>query len=129
MSTRLAVCPAPVPLETFAAHFDPLFSRRNQRESFRRYLEGLLRGQERNKTLTALANAEPVVGALHASVQSLQCFLSESCRERLLRENTLTAPTSASTILWRLSPTRLRTKRFQGLKRPLRRIHQQHHLS
>ncbi|MFG2525227.1 hypothetical protein [Streptomyces sp. NPDC048527] len=38
----------------------------------------LLLPRDRNKTLTALAGAEPVVGAQHASVQRLQFFLSES---------------------------------------------------
>ena len=33
---------------------------------------------ERNKTLTALANTEPVVGAQRKEAQSLQWFLSES---------------------------------------------------
>ncbi|HEX3962338.1 MAG TPA: hypothetical protein VHZ03_37875 [Trebonia sp.] len=33
---------------------------------------------DRNKTLTALAGAEPVAGAQHRSVQRLQFFLSES---------------------------------------------------
>ena len=108
MTPRLDIAPSPVPLEGFAAHFDHLFSRRNQRESFRRYLEGLLMGQERNKTLTALANAEPVVGALYASVQILQWFLSESCwqasainaiRKKLLLENPQTAPTPQGALI------------------------------
>ncbi|MEU2391824.1 transposase [Streptomyces sp. NPDC007369] len=34
--------------------------------------------RERNKTLTALAGAEPVAGAQHPAVQRLQFFLSES---------------------------------------------------
>ena len=51
---------------------------RAQREAFRRYLEGLLLPAERNKTLTALANTEPVVGAQRKEAQSLQWFLSES---------------------------------------------------
>src|SRR2546422_5957655 len=68
----------PGPLEAHCPHFDPLFSQRNQRDSFRRYLEGLLLPQERNKTLTALANTEPVVGAQHPRAQGLQWFLSES---------------------------------------------------
>ena len=45
---------------------------------FRRYLEGLLLPAERNKTLTALANTEPVAGAQRKEAQSLQWFLSES---------------------------------------------------
>jgi hypothetical protein len=38
----------------------------------------LLAPRDRNKTLTALAGAEPVAGARHRSVQRLQFFLSES---------------------------------------------------
>ncbi len=58
--------------------FDDLFGARAQRHSFRRYLEGLLLPAERNKTLTALSNTEPVVGAQRREAQSLQWFLSES---------------------------------------------------
>jgi DDE superfamily endonuclease len=78
MSTRLPVTPAPQPLEAYIQHFDPLFTKRNQREAVRRYLEGLLLPAERNKTLTALANTEPVAGAQRKEAQSLQWFLSES---------------------------------------------------
>jgi len=100
MTHRLPVSPAPDPLEAYAQHFDPLFAKRNQRESFRRYLEGLLLPTERTKTLTALANTEPVVAAQHPHAQALQWFLSESTwdaqavnaqRLHLLR----TEPTSA----------------------------------
>ena len=49
-----------------------------QRRGFREYLAGLLAPRDRNKTLTALAGAEPVAGAQHAAVQRLQFFLSES---------------------------------------------------
>jgi hypothetical protein len=63
MTKRLSVSPAPGPLEDYARSFDDLFGARAQREGFRRYLEGLLLPAERNKTLTALANTEPVVGA------------------------------------------------------------------
>jgi SRSO17 transposase len=38
----------------------------------------LLLPAERNKTLTALANTEPVVGAQRREAQGLQWFLSES---------------------------------------------------
>src|SRR5213075_2023493 len=34
--------------------------------------------RDRNKTLTALADAEPITGAQHRQVQRLQWFLSES---------------------------------------------------
>lgn len=78
MTKRLPVSPAPGPLEDYAQSFDGLFSARAQREGFRRYLEGLLLPAERNKTLTALANTEPVAGAQRKEAQSLQWFLSES---------------------------------------------------
>src|SRR6266571_806412 len=77
--TRRAPCAAaPGPLEGYAARFDDLFVRLAQRRGFREYLGGLLAPRERNKTLTALAGAEPVAGAGHAAVQRLQFFLSES---------------------------------------------------
>src|SRR5215207_9105236 len=63
MTRRYPVSPAPGPLEDYAECFDALFGARAQRHSFRRYLEGLLLPAERNKTLTALANTEPVAGA------------------------------------------------------------------
>ena len=78
MTKRLPVSPAPGPLEDYAERFDGLFGARAQREGFRRYLEGLLLPAERNKTLTALANTEPVAGAQRREAQSLQWFLSES---------------------------------------------------
>ena len=72
-------CPvAPGPLEGYAAWFDDLFTRVAQRRGFREYLAGLLAPRERNKTLTALAGAEPVTGAQHPAVQRLQFFISES---------------------------------------------------
>jgi SRSO17 transposase len=78
MTTRLPVSPAPGLLESFAQHFDPLFSQRSQRQAFRDYLAGLLLPAERNKTLTALAHTEPIVGAQAAPAQRLQWFLSEA---------------------------------------------------
>lgn len=78
MTRRLPVSPSPGPLEEYAARFDGLFRARAQRDGFRRYLEGLLLPVERNKTLTALANTEPVAGAQRKEAQSLQRFLSES---------------------------------------------------
>jgi SRSO17 transposase len=51
------------------------------RKSFRRYLEGLLLPRDRNRTLTALAGAEPILGAQSAAVQRLQFFLSKSAWE------------------------------------------------
>ncbi len=107
MTKRLDVTPAPGPLEDFALEFDGLFSRRNQREAFRRYLEGLLLPAERNKTLTALANAEPLAGAQQAQVQRLQWFLSESnwdaaavgqLRRELLQRLEMLAPTAAGVL-------------------------------
>ncbi len=101
MTRRLPVSPSPGPLEGYAARFDDLFRARAQRESFRRYLEGLLLPAERSKTLTALANTEPVAGAQRREAQSLQWFLSESGwdpgevnerRLELLLEDPSTAP-------------------------------------
>src|SRR5712671_7093207 len=77
--TRRRPCPAaPGPLEEYAARFDDVFGSLAQRRGFREYLAGLLAPRDRNKTLTALAGAEPVAGAQHRSVQRLQFFLSES---------------------------------------------------
>ena len=78
MTKRYPVSPAPGPLEDYATRFDDLFGARAQRHACRRYLEGLLLPAERNKTLTGLANTEPVVGAQRKEAQSLQWFLSES---------------------------------------------------
>src|SRR5215218_9865768 len=78
VTKRLPAEPAPGPLEDYAVRFDDLFATLAQRQAFRRYLEGLLLPAERNKTLTALANTEPVVGAQRKEAQSLQWFLSES---------------------------------------------------
>jgi hypothetical protein len=100
--TRHRPCPAaPGPLEEYAAQFDDLFCRLAQRRGFREYLAGLLAPRDRNKTLTALARAEPVNGAQHPAVQRLQFFLSESRwdadrvnarRLELLRADPATAP-------------------------------------
>jgi hypothetical protein len=63
---------------------------------------------ERNKTLTALANTEPVVGAQRKEAQSLQWFLSESRwdpeevnarRLELLRQAPRTAPTEDGVLV------------------------------
>jgi SRSO17 transposase len=78
MTARRACPPAAGPLEEYAASFDGLFASLAQRRGFREYLTGLLLPRERNKTLTALASAEPVVGAQNPGVQRLQFFLSES---------------------------------------------------
>src|SRR5215210_8697105 len=72
-------CPAaPGPLEDYAAQFDPLLGTLAQRRAFREYVQGLLLPRDRNKTLTALAGAEPIIAAQTADVQRLQFFLSES---------------------------------------------------
>src|SRR5450759_2358551 len=108
MTTRRPANPAPGPLEGYCQQFDTLFSQLSQRESLRRYLEGLLVPQERNKTLTALANTEPVVGAQQPSAQSLQWFLSETTWDRealterrvaLLCADPLTAPTAQGVLV------------------------------
>jgi SRSO17 transposase len=108
MTQRQAVAPAPGSLEAYAQQFDDLFDRRNQREAFRHYLEGLLLPAERNKTLTALANAEPIVGAQQPAVQALQWFLSESTwdaaavtwrRVELLRADPATAPDTTGVLV------------------------------
>jgi SRSO17 transposase len=81
--------------------FDDLFTHVAQRRGFREYLAGLLAPRERNKTLTALAGAEPVTGSKAPAVQRLQFFLSESVwdpdrvndrRLELLRADPATAP-------------------------------------
>jgi SRSO17 transposase len=108
MTKRLPVSPAPGPLEDYAESFDGLFGARAQREGFRRYLEGLLLPAERNKTLTALANTEPVSGAQRREAQSLQWFLSESRwdpkevndrRLELLFEEPATAPSEKGVLV------------------------------
>jgi hypothetical protein len=101
MTKRLPCPAAPGPLEDYAAQFDPLFARLAQRRGFRACLQGLLLPRDRNKTLTALAGTEPVVGAQHRAVQGLQWFLSEAPwdhervnrrRVHLLLEDPATAP-------------------------------------
>ena len=72
MTKRIEVAAAPGPLEDYARCFDPIFGKSNQREGFRRYLEGLLLPSERNKTLTGLVNTEPLVGAQQPRAQALQ---------------------------------------------------------
>src|SRR5512132_3510746 len=101
MTKRLPCPPAPGPLEDYATQFDPLFGSLAQRRGLRAYLQGLLLPRDRNKTMTALAGAEPIVGAQHAAVQGLQWFLTESSwdhervnqrRVQLLLEDPATAP-------------------------------------
>jgi SRSO17 transposase len=108
MSKRKETTIAPAPLEEYIRPFDSLFEKWNQREGLRQYLEGLLLPTERNKTLTGLANTEPVVGAQNRHAQFLQWFLSESDwdersvqnqRLRMLLEDPLTAPTSYGVLV------------------------------
>src|SRR6201996_1452743 len=108
MTARRSCPPAPGPLEEYAARFDDLFTRVAQRRGFREYLAGLLAPRDRNKTLPALAGAEPVTGAQHRSVQRLQFFLSESRwdadqvnsrRLELLRADPATAPHDAGVLV------------------------------
>lgn len=108
MTRRIPAAPAPGALEAYIQHFDDLFTKLNQREAARRYLEGVLLPMERNKILTGLANTEPVVGAQHAAAQKLQWFLSESSwdpaqvnhkRLELLRSNSAMAPTSQGALM------------------------------
>jgi SRSO17 transposase len=86
----------------------PLNTRVAQRRGFREYLAGLLAPRDRNKTLTALAGAEPVTGAGHPAVQRLQFFLSESRwdpervnarRLELLLADPATAPHGAGVLV------------------------------
>ncbi len=108
MTQRQAASPAPGPLEAYAQHFDDLFRTVNQRDGFRQYLAGLLLPTERNKTLTALVNAEPISGAQDPAVQALQWFLSEATwdaaavterRGALLRTDPATAPDAAGVLV------------------------------
>jgi SRSO17 transposase len=108
MTKRIAIPPAPEPLEAYAKQFDVLFEKSNQREEFRRYLEGLLLPAERHKTLTGLVNTEPLVGAQQPRAQKLQWFLSESDwderqvqaeRLTLLREDSATAPSADGVLV------------------------------
>jgi hypothetical protein len=68
----------PAPLEAYTGQFNEFFMRPSRRAVFRQYLPALLLPFERNKTLTALANTQPVGGALGSAAPRLQCFLSES---------------------------------------------------
>src|SRR5262249_49918828 len=98
----------PRPLEQYAQAFDKLFGTPMQRRRFRDYLAGLLLPRDRNKTLTALAGAEPIVQAQAAPVQQLQFFLSEAAwdaealtarRIALLRGGALTAPHAGGALV------------------------------
>src|SRR5437588_7816660 len=108
MTKRIEVARAPAPLEEYVKHFDSLFGKSNQRDGFRRYLEGLLLPTERHKTLTGLVNTEPLVGAQLPRAQKLQWFLSESTwderkvqaqRLHLLLNDPSTAPTERGVLV------------------------------
>jgi hypothetical protein len=108
MTSRRSCPPAPGPLEAYAQRLDPLFSSLAQRRGLRDYLQGLLLPRDRNKTLTGLASAEPIVGAQHREVQRLQWFLSESTwdhqqvndqRVRLLCQDSATAPNDRGALV------------------------------
>ena len=104
----MPVEPAPGPLEDYAARFDCLFTSLTAETLALSALEGLLVADERTKTLTALANTEPVVGAQHKEAQSLQWFLSESSwdsekvsrlRVKFMLEEPATSPDESSGAL------------------------------
>jgi hypothetical protein len=108
MTARRPCPPAPGPLEAYATQFDPLLASVAQRRGFRDYLQGLLAPRDRNKTLTALADAEPITGAQHREVQRLQWFLSESAwdhevvnqrRVWLLCQDPATAPNDRGVLV------------------------------
>src|SRR6476469_4796969 len=98
--TRRLPCPAaPGPLEDYAARFDDLFGSLAQRRGFREYLAGLLAPRDRNKTLTALAGAEPVAGAQHRSVSRWDPERVNDRRLELLLADPATAPHDAGVLV------------------------------
>src|SRR5260370_30465118 len=108
MTNRMEEAQAPAHSEAYAKHFDTVLSKSNQREGFRRDLDGLLLTSERNKPLTGLVNTEPLVGAQLPRAQQLQWFLSESNwdeqqiqaeRLKLLREDPATAPNAQGVMV------------------------------
>ncbi|MBO0795677.1 MAG: transposase [Ktedonobacteraceae bacterium] len=108
MTKRIEIAPSPEPLEAYAKHVDALFGKSNQREGFRRYVEGLLRPRERHKTLTGLVNTEPLVGAQLPGAQKVPWFLCESdwderqaqaVRLKLLRKDPSTAPNERGVLV------------------------------
>lgn len=108
MTKRIDITPSPEPLEAYVGYFDDLFGKSNQREAFRRYLEGLLLPSERHKTLTGLVNTEPLVGAQLPRAQKLQWFLSESTwderkvqaqRLKLLLDDPATSPNGQGVLV------------------------------
>ncbi len=108
MAARRPCPPAPGPLEEYTAWFGDLFFNLAQRRGFRQCLTGRLAPREQNKTITCLAEAEPVTGAGMLEVQRLQFFLSESPweaklvndrRHELMREEPATAPHDSGVIV------------------------------
>jgi hypothetical protein len=81
MTRRRACPPAPGPPEDDAARCDDLVETRARRRGFRASRRGPLLPRERNKARTALAGAEPLVGARHPDVRRPQVSLPESPRE------------------------------------------------
>ena len=65
-------------LEEYAKHFDGLFGKSNEREGFRRYVEGLVTAERADKTLTGLTNTEPMVGAQLAERSGCSGFSRKS---------------------------------------------------
>src|SRR5258708_32253667 len=68
----------PMPVEPYALAVDELLYTHIRRRRVREYLGGLLVPRDRNKTLTALVGAEPIMQAQTAPVQQLQFFLAEA---------------------------------------------------
>jgi len=62
----------------YLQRFDRSLGSRARRRVLRDYAVALLQPRVRTKTLTALARAEPLVGACHREVQRQRWFLSES---------------------------------------------------
>jgi len=112
MATTHDSLTVPLPLEQYARGFDDLFRTHIQRRRFREYVAGLLLPRDRNKTLSALVGAEPIVQAQTAPVQQVQSFLSEAEWEAeweaeamtsrqiaRLRAEPLTAPHAAGALV------------------------------
>jgi hypothetical protein len=71
MTGRFPVLPVPGLLEDYLQQFDTSLVSRARRRALRDYVIALLHPRDRNKTLTALARAEPLVGACDREVQRL----------------------------------------------------------
>ena len=75
------VLSVPGPLEDYLQQFGRSLGSRARRRALRDYVIALLQPRDRSKTLTALARAEPLVGACHREAQRLQCVLSGSAED------------------------------------------------